>query len=151
MTDSNAITISKRDFAALNKRAQLGDRNAAIAKVIAKWCVVVLVALFALLLAWRLVSPQLNLYRANTEKQAAIAEAKAKAEAAVFLKESEITRSEGVAEANQIIAESITDEYVRWLYVDQLDEVDGQVIYVATEAGLPILEANRLSEQGDDE
>lgn len=106
---------------------------------------IVILLLLSLWFGYRLVSPQLNLYRANTEKQTVIAEARAKAESAEFLKQSEIVRAEGVAEANRIIAESITDEYVRWLYVDQLDSIDGQVIYVPTEAGLPILEAERLA------
>ena len=104
----------------------------------------------AIVIAFGLISPQLRLYKANTEKQAVIAEARAKADSAGFLKDAEITRAEGVAEANRIIANSITDEYTRWLYVDQLDEIDGQIIYVPTEAGIPILEAQRLATNPND-
>ncbi len=98
-----------------------------------------------LLAVWQLAMPQARLYRAKVERQAQIADARAKADAAEFLADAEVRRAEGVAEANQIIAESITGEYIRWLYVDQLDEIDGQVIYVPTEAGIPILEATRTA------
>jgi regulator of protease activity HflC (stomatin/prohibitin superfamily) len=73
-----------------------------------------------------------------------VADARARAEAATLLAESEVERAKGVAEANRIIADSITPEYTTWLYVDQLDEVianGGQIIYIPTEAGIPILEA----------
>ncbi len=64
-----------------------------------------------------------------------------KAEAATLLADAEVERAKGVAQANEIIADSLTDEYIRWLYVDQLDQTNGQIIYIPTEAGLPILEA----------
>ena len=57
-----------------------------------------------------LVKPQLRLYRANVEKKAAVAEAKAHANAAEYLAEAEITRAGGVARANEIIASTITDQ-----------------------------------------
>jgi hypothetical protein len=110
-----------------------------------KFTASIIVFCFVLLWLQGLISPQLHLYKANVEKKAAVAEAKAHANAAVFLAKAEVTRAEGVAAANKIIAESITDEYVRWLYVDQLPEIDGQIIYVPTEAGIPILEAERLA------
>lgn len=139
--------LTPTEYAELTRKAAAYDENADWVKWIARAVALVLVTLLLIVFAWKLVSPQLNLYRANTEKQAQIAVSKAKADAAVHEKRAEITRSEGVAEANRIIAKSITDEYVTWLYVDQLDEVQGQIIYIPTEAGIPILEANRLTQE----
>lgn len=87
--------------------------------------------------------PQYKLYQANTEKQAAVADARARAESAKFDAQAEKTRAAGVAAANKIVSASITDQYIRWLYVDQMDRLQGQVIYVPTEGGLPILEAGK--------
>lgn len=58
--------------------------------------------------------------------------------------EIEVARAKGVSEANKIIANSITPEYIRYLWVQALSDETNQVIYVPTEANLPILEASRL-------
>lgn len=106
----------------------------------------VIVFLMLLLVAWKGISPQLNLYRANTEKQARIAESKAKAAAAEYEAEAEVARAKGVAEANEIIAASITDNYLRYLYITGLAESeDKTVIYVPTEGMIPITEAGRAT------
>ncbi len=84
--------------------------------------------------------------KANYSKQVAVQEAIAKEEAAVHLADAEIARAKGVAKANEIIGHSLKDneEYLRWLYIEGLKERTGiETIYVPTEAGLPILEANR--------
>jgi hypothetical protein len=137
----------------INKENQVNEEpsGAKITAVVVGGIIALIVLCFVLWLAIALIGPQLRLYRANTEKQAAVAEARARADAAVYLKDAEVTRAEGVAEANEIIAESITDEYVRWLYVDQLDQVQGQIIYIPTEGGIPILEANRLATEAVEE
>lgn len=93
----------------------------------------------------RVIDAEAELQAAEFQKRIAVQEALAKKDAAQDLADAEVIRAEGVAEANQIIAGSITDAYVRWLYVDQLDEIQGQIIYVPTEGGIPILEAGRLS------
>lgn len=104
--------------------------------------------------AMGLIMPRLNLYRAETERRAVIAEQRAESEAAEFRAQREVTiaeaeaerdviRARGIAEANEVIAASLTPEYIRWLFVDRLDDIDGQIIYVPTEAGVPITEAGR--------
>ena len=91
---------------------------------------------------------QAMLAHAQSSKEVAVAEAKAKMESAELLAEAEVTRAKGVAKANQIIGESLkgNDAYLRYLWIQNLENADtqGQVIYVPTEAGLPILEANRF-------
>lgn len=87
-----------------------------------------------------------DLIRAESTRKIKVEEAKATQLSAVELKKAEITRAEGVAAANKIINNSITPAYLRYFYIQQLSEVEhlgGKIIYVPTEAGLPILEAGR--------
>lgn len=55
--------------------------------------------------------------------------------------EIEVARAKGIAEANEIIAESITDGYLHYRFIEGLNDGNTEVIYVPTEANLPILEA----------
>ncbi len=112
-------------------------------KTILKWSLILITFLVMLIWCWKLVSPRYTLYQANIERQVQVADARAKAEAATLLADAEVERSKGVAEANAIIADSLTPEYITWLYVDQLDRTDNQIIYIPTEGGLPILEAGQ--------
>ena len=54
-----------------------------------------------------------------------------------------VARAEGSAKSNRIIAESITENYLRYRWVETLQNADKQVVYVPTEANLPIMEAGR--------
>lgn len=85
------------------------------------------------------------LAHAQSAKEVAVAEAKAKMEAAELLSQAEVKRAEGVAQANKIIGDSLKDNesYLRYLWINQLESNNPTVIYVPTEAGLPILEAGR--------
>lgn len=85
------------------------------------------------------------LAHAQAAKEVAVAEAKAKMEAADMLSQAEIKRAEGVAKANQIIGESLKNNegYLRYLWINNLEANNPTVIYVPTEAGLPIMEAGR--------
>ncbi|MCG3176800.1 MAG: hypothetical protein MOGMAGMI_01764 [Candidatus Omnitrophica bacterium] len=60
--------------------------------------------------------------------------------------EIEVARAEGVAQSNRIIANSITEGYLRYRWIEGLQTNQMQVIYVPTEGNLPIMEALRLSE-----
>lgn len=82
-----------------------------------------------------------QLKEAEWNRQIAIKEAEAEMEAAKMLKLADIVRAEGVAEANKIIADSITEEYLKYKFVEGLNDGNTEVIYVPTEANLPILEA----------
>lgn len=87
------------------------------------------------------------LARATQDRQILIEEAIAKKESSVYWAQAEIERAKGAAEANQIVAESLggPEGYLRWLFIEKLDEIkSGQIIYLPTEAGIPILEAGRL-------
>jgi regulator of protease activity HflC (stomatin/prohibitin superfamily) len=86
-----------------------------------------------------------QLAHAQSSKEVAVAEAKAKMESAQLLAQAEIERAKGVAEANKIIGNSLKDNesYLRYLWISGLESNNPTVIYVPTEANLPILEAGK--------
>ena len=86
-----------------------------------------------------------ELRRAEQNRQISIEEAKAKKESAQMLSDAEVIRARGVAEANRIIGDSLkgNESYLRYLWIDTLNTGKQNVIYVPTEAGLPILEAGK--------
>lgn len=61
--------------------------------------------------------------------------------------EIEIARAQGVAKSNVIIAESLTDPYLRYRFIQGLQSNNLQVIYVPTEANLPVMEAGRFGKK----
>jgi predicted aminopeptidase len=89
-----------------------------------------------------------ELAKAEYSRRTAVVEAQARLDSAAKLAEAEVARARGVAQANQIIGASLKDNesYLRYLWIDKLDSTKGQIIYVPTEAGLPILEAGRHPE-----
>jgi regulator of protease activity HflC (stomatin/prohibitin superfamily) len=88
-----------------------------------------------------------ELVRADQNRQIAVTEAKAQGESAVFAAEAERIRARGVADANEIIGKSLqgNEAYLRYLWVQGLHDGSSEIIYVPTEANLPILEATRSS------
>lgn len=82
---------------------------------------------------------------AEWNRRIIIEEAKAKQEAAKALAAAEVERAKGVAQANEIIGKSLQDneEYLKYLWIQGLQDGHSEVIYVPTETNLPILEATR--------
>lgn len=114
--------------------------------------VVILVLL--LLIGW----PQYRVYsqrlageaalaEAQSSRQVAILEARAKKESAISLAEAEVIRARGAAEANAILQNSLggPEGYLRYLQIQALENSKSSLIYVPTEAGLPVTEARRLN------
>lgn len=89
-------------------------------------------------------SGKAELREAEWNKQIQIEEALAEKEAATLSKKTEIIRAEGIAEANKIIADSISENYIKYKFIEGLNDGNTEVIYVPTEANLPILKAKRL-------
>lgn len=88
---------------------------------------------------------QITVTEALAKNEAATAEAKAKVTIAQALAEEEIIRAKGAAEATKIIDSSLTERYLRYRWVEGLNDGSSEVIYVATEANLPIMEAGRAT------
>lgn len=87
-----------------------------------------------------------ELKEAEWSRQIAVAEAEAEKESAVLKADAEVLRAIGIAEANKIIAGSITDEYIKYKFIEGLNDGNTEVIYVPTEANIPILESIRRLE-----
>jgi len=87
--------------------------------------------------------------QAVQDRRIRVLEAQAALDSAQLTAQAEIARARGTNEANRIMAESLggPDNYLRWSYIHMLEETAGdgdrQVIYIPTEAGMPILEAGQ--------
>lgn len=131
-------------------------RKVARMETVKDWIVIsaivamILSAVFGLFYAWpiyrvwqREKAGQAQLAEAGWNRQIAVEEARAHKESAKLLAESEVERAKGVAEANKIIGDSLrgNEAYLRYLWVMGLQDGSSEVVYVPTEANLPILEA----------
>lgn len=86
------------------------------------------------------------LQHADFERQVQVVNAQANLQAQMYNASSEVARAQGVAAANNIIRDSITDMYIRYLWVNTLDKTNNQIIYVPLgQDGLPITEAGRAT------
>lgn len=91
------------------------------------------------------------LAEAESSRQVAVKEALAAKDSATFKAEAEVIRAKGVAEANRIIADGLggPEGYLRYLAINamqaQAENKNGMVVYIPTEAGIPITEAQRFN------
>ena len=124
------------------------------------WLLFVLTGL-VMLVMWG--CPQYNVYQmrlsgeaklkeAESSRQIAMQEAHAKFESSKDLAKAEVERAKGVAEANRIIGEGLKGNhaYLMYLFIHNIGEHQHQIIYIPTEAGLPIMEASRFTKNGLD-
>lgn len=90
-----------------------------------------------------------KLAEAESSRQIATQEAHAKMESAKMLAAAEVERAKGVAEANKIIGDSLkgNDMYLKYLWLQGLEHTHNSVIYIPTEANLPLLEAGKRPER----
>lgn len=111
--------------------------------------VAALFGLFAIYAKYNLWSSALEgeaeLKKADWNRQITVREAQAKKDASIMLAQAEVERAKGVAQANKIIGDSLhgNEAYLRYLWIDSLQNTKDQIIYVPTEANLPLLEAGR--------
>ena len=130
------------------------DREMAFSVIF--WVVLIGIVLGTVIGGYMYIKPRYSVWSAQMEGEAEFAqaegnrrisvlEAEAKLEAAKALAAAEVERAKGVAQANAIIGESLrnNESYLRWLWIENLDKGGNSVIYVPTEAGLPILEAGK--------
>ena len=90
-------------------------------------------------------SGKATLKEAEWSRQVLVEEAIANLEAEKLNAQSEVERAKGVAEANEIIGDSLrgNEAYLRYLWIKGLHDGSSETIYIPTEANLPILEAGR--------
>ena len=122
-------------------------------KTVVLICVLIAVAILGLMIGM----PMYNVWqqemtgkaefsRAEQNRRIKVEEAKAEMESAKYRADAEIIRAEGVARANEIIGGSLKDnkDYLTYLWIQDLYDESNSVIYVPTEANMPLLEATRL-------
>ena len=87
-----------------------------------------------------------KLREAEHSRQIRIEEAKAKLESARHEAKAEVARAHGVSEANLIIGDSLknNEQYLRYLWILGLQDGSSEIIYIPTEANIPIMEAGRV-------
>lgn len=118
----------------------------------------VLLTCFVILGMWG--CPKYNVYQqkkegeallahAQSSREVAVAEAKAKMESATLLAQADTIRAHGVARSNEIIGASLknNEAYLHWLWIDNIEKNPQATIYIPTEANLPIFEAGRLNKR----
>lgn len=138
------------------------NQNDVSGKTVAKWVIGFGAGISVLAGAWFWISPKYRVWSAEQQGMAeyvqaeqnrkiAVLEAESKLEAAKSLAAAEVERAKGVAEANKIIGESLkgNDAYLRWQWIQNLEEGNNAVIYIPTEAGLPILESGKRGANAD--
>lgn len=130
--------------------------DAVFYKRVRNW-IIVAFAVIGLLIALGMVGcPQYNRYtkeqagkgdlqKAESSKKVAIEEAKANLASEQLNAQAEVIRAKGAAKSIAIEGGNLTPEYIQYLWVRQQKPGAGQIIYVPTEAGLPILEAGRAT------
>lgn len=118
-----------------------------------KWGSIFLGSLIIIIAASMLLIPTYNVWkstklgqaefmRAEQNRRIKVEEAKANLEAEKLNAQAEVERAKGAAEAIKIENGSITPTYIQYLWVRQQNaNVNNKIIYIPTEAGLPILEA----------
>lgn len=126
-----------------------------------KWVLVIVIGVIMLVLSLMFGIPKYNVWqskiaietaqnlgkaeliRAQENRKIAIEEAEANKIVQQINSEIEVIRATGMAEAIEIENGKLTTKYIQYLWVRNIDKMDGDVIYIPTEANLPILEATR--------
>lgn len=109
--------------------------------VVAGIVILALVVVYPMYNVWASgLSGKAELREAEWNRQIAIEEARAELESSELKKQADVIRAKGIAEANEIISKSLTPEYIKWKWVEGLHDGTSEVIYVPTEANIPILE-----------
>lgn len=122
--------------------------------VMARWVIGVLLAfgiIIAIMFGWQSFkvyskeqTGKATLAEATFSKQVQLEQAKANLEAQKLNSQAEVERAKGAAQAIEIESGKLTENYIRYLWVQQQDNLnDKTVIYIPTEGGLPLLEAGK--------
>jgi regulator of protease activity HflC (stomatin/prohibitin superfamily) len=86
-------------------------------------------------------SGEAEMAKAEQNRRIQIEEAKANLEAQRLNSEAEVERAKGMAQAIEIENGKLTDKYIQYLWVRNMENNTNEKIYIPTEANLPLLEA----------
>lgn len=94
-------------------------------------------------------SGEADLAQAQYEQKIQVAQAQGRFDAAQLNKQAAIIEAEAVSKQIEQIGKELTEHplFLRWQWIKMMDEstVDRELIYVPTEAQLPVLEAGRFN------
>lgn len=145
------ITIKNKRTMATNYDVE----EARFARQTAMWIALAIIMLVAVITACMFIVPRYRVWsegkrgeaeymRAEQNRRIKVEEAKANLESEKLNAQAEIERAKGAAEAIKIENGSITPTYIQYLWVRQQNaNTNNRIIYIPTEAGLPILEAGK--------
>lgn len=127
------------------------------------FCGAVVIALFIGWFVWGLqtwrvwakeMQGRADLMQAHQEQQIQVARAQGRLDAANINKQAAIVEAEAVSAQIEKIGKQLTqhDLYLKWQWIKMMDDgdCDREIIYVPTEANLPVLEAMRLSRKDEE-
>lgn len=83
---------------------------------------------------------QAELLKAESSKKVAVESARANLESAKLNAQADVIRANGIAQANQIIGNSLKNNraYLEWLWIDNIEKNPNSVFYIPTENKVPI-------------
>lgn len=121
-------------------------------RLIWKWITLCIISVSLIILVMMMGLPRYNVWRSEMSGRAEMAkaqqnrkiqveEAKANLESQKLNSQAEVERAKGMAEAIEIEDGKLTEQYIHYLWVRNIDKMDGDKIYIPTEANMPILEA----------
>jgi preprotein translocase subunit SecF len=92
-------------------------------------------------------SGRAEMAQAEQNRKIQIEEARANLESQRLNSEAEVVRAEGMAKAIEIENGKLTQRYIQYLWVRNMENNVNEKIYIPTEAQLPILEAQTKSNE----
>ena len=118
------------------------------------WISIGIFAIIGIIVLWMALMPRYRVWSQEMRGKAAFAEAvqnrqiqieeaKANLESQKLNSEAEVERAKGMAQSIEIENGKLTPMYIHYLWVRNIDKMDGEKIYIPTEANLPLLEASR--------
>lgn len=135
--------------------SEYGYRESREKRMIIMWIAIVILTMVGIIVCSMAFLPRYRVWsqemagraefaKAEQNRRIKIEEAKANLEAEKLNAEAEVERAKGAAQAIAIENGSLSEKYIQYLWVRQQNQLnDKTVIYIPTEANLPILEANR--------
>jgi predicted Holliday junction resolvase-like endonuclease len=123
-------------------------------RLITKWTTLAVLTVLLIIMLGMFGCPRYNVWqqemsgkaefaKAEQNRKIRILEADANLESQKLNASAEIERAKGVAESNKIINGTLTESYLRYFWIQGMQTNQMQVVYVPTEAGMPILEAGK--------
>lgn len=146
MNEKTKTSILKNNYGNLNS---LGYT---VIGILILTTLVIIIGLFMIIIpkytVWsKTLKGEAMLREAEYSKKIQVEEAKANLEAEKLNAKAEVERAKGMAEAMKVEGGKLTDTYIKYLWVKNMNNSKNTKIYIPTEAGIPILEKDNNNEK----